>query len=78
MEFGWTADEKAFRRELLDFLKEVLPHDWEEIAKDGRGATSKRRFRGSSVACSPRAVGSPNTGRGNTADETLHPGAMPS
>jgi alkylation response protein AidB-like acyl-CoA dehydrogenase len=48
MEFGWTADEEAFRRELLAFLQEALPEDWEEIARDGPGsdvqAVFSRRF----------------------------------
>ena len=44
MEFGWTEDEQGFRRELLEFLREALPQDWEEIAKDGPGSDVQAGF----------------------------------
>ena len=44
MEFGWTTDELEFRRELLEFLREALPQDWEEIAKDGPGSDVQAGF----------------------------------
>ncbi|MEE2678540.1 MAG: acyl-CoA dehydrogenase family protein [Myxococcota bacterium] len=44
MEFGWSDDDRAFRRELAEFLVEQLPEDWEERAKDGPGSDSQARF----------------------------------
>jgi len=44
LEFGWSDDDRAFRRELAEFLVEQLPEDWEERAKDGPGSDSQARF----------------------------------
>ena len=37
MEFAWSEDEARFRRELVAFLDDALPPEWEEISKDGPG-----------------------------------------
>ncbi len=44
MEFGWTEDEQAFRRDLLRFLDEALPADWEELSKHGPGSDLQAVF----------------------------------
>ena len=44
MEFDWTDDDLAFRRELRDFLAEVLPENWEEMSKDGPGSDVQAEF----------------------------------
>ncbi len=44
MEFGWSDGDRAFRRELSEFLAENLPDDWEELAKDGPGSDVQARF----------------------------------
>lgn len=38
MEFGWTDEDLAFRRELKEFLEQTLPDNWEEMSKDGPGS----------------------------------------
>ena len=38
MEFDWSPEDDAFRRELVAFLEESLPGDWEEISKGGPGS----------------------------------------
>ena len=37
MEFDWTEEDRAFRRELQDFLAEALPPGWNEMAAGGPG-----------------------------------------
>jgi alkylation response protein AidB-like acyl-CoA dehydrogenase len=44
LEFGWSSDDRAYRRELQQFLSATLPADWDEIAKDGPGSDSQARF----------------------------------
>ena len=44
MEFDWTEDDLAFRRELQGFLAESLPVGWEEMAKDGPGSDVQAEF----------------------------------
>jgi alkylation response protein AidB-like acyl-CoA dehydrogenase len=44
VEFDWTDDDLAFRRELRDFLAEVLPENWEEMSKDGPGSDVQAEF----------------------------------
>jgi len=44
VEFGWSDEDRAFRRELIEFLGEHLPDDWEELAKDGPGSDVQARF----------------------------------
>ncbi|HZO08774.1 MAG TPA: acyl-CoA dehydrogenase family protein [Myxococcota bacterium] len=44
MDFTWSAEEQAFRRELRAFLAEALPPDWDEIAKDGPGSDAQAAF----------------------------------
>ena len=44
MEFGWSDEDRAFRRELAAFLAENLPDDWEERAQDGPGSDAQARF----------------------------------
>ena len=38
MEFAWSEEDLAFRRELRAFLAETLPADWEEISRHGPGS----------------------------------------
>jgi len=44
VEFGWSDEDRAFRRELAAFLAENLPDDWEERAQDGPGSDAQARF----------------------------------
>ena len=44
MEFGWSADDLAFRAELRAWLDVELPPDWEEIAKGGPGSDAQVAF----------------------------------
>lgn len=44
MEFGWSRDDRAYRRELQKFLAATLPDDWDELAKDGPGSDAQARF----------------------------------
>ena len=44
MEFSWSDEEVRFRRELVAFLEQVLPPDWEQISKDGPGGDGQARF----------------------------------
>jgi alkylation response protein AidB-like acyl-CoA dehydrogenase len=44
VEFDWTEEDLAFRRELRDFLAEVLPEEWDEMSKDGPGSDVQAEF----------------------------------
>ncbi len=44
MDFAWSDEDEAFRRELRAFLDEALPPDWDEIAKDGPGSDAQAAF----------------------------------
>ena len=44
MEFGWSAEDLAFRAELRAWLDVELPPDWEEIAKGGPGSDEQVAF----------------------------------
>ncbi len=44
MEFEWSREDLAFRRELREFLDEALPENWDEIAKDGPGSDAQAEF----------------------------------
>jgi alkylation response protein AidB-like acyl-CoA dehydrogenase len=44
VEFDWTEEDLAFRRELRDFLADVLPDDWEQMSKDGPGSDAQAEF----------------------------------
>ena len=44
MDFDWTGEDLAFRRELRDFLADVLPANWEEMSKDGPGSDVQAEF----------------------------------
>jgi alkylation response protein AidB-like acyl-CoA dehydrogenase len=44
VEFGWSDEDLAYRRELEAFLAEALPDRWEEMAKDGPGSDLQAEF----------------------------------
>ena len=44
MEFEWSPEDAAFRRELAAFLDAELPADWDELAKDGPGSEAQAAF----------------------------------
>ena len=44
MDFAWSDEDAAFRRELCEFLRATLPPDWDEIAKDGPGSDAQAAF----------------------------------
>jgi alkylation response protein AidB-like acyl-CoA dehydrogenase len=44
VEFDWTEEDEAFRRELKDFLAEELPANWDAMAADGPGSDVQARF----------------------------------
>ena len=44
MEFGWSQQEQAYRREVQAFLAEHLPPDWEELSKGGPGSDAQADF----------------------------------
>ena len=44
MEFGWSEEDEAFRRDLEAFLEETLPADWAEMSKDGPGSDTQAAF----------------------------------
>jgi alkylation response protein AidB-like acyl-CoA dehydrogenase len=44
MEFDWSREDAAFRRELAAFLDEALPGDFDELAKDGPGSEAQAVF----------------------------------
>ncbi len=44
MEFSWSEADLGFRRELLEFLDETLPENWDEISKDGPGGDAQAAY----------------------------------
>jgi alkylation response protein AidB-like acyl-CoA dehydrogenase len=44
VDFSWSDEDAAFRRELCAFLDVALPPDWDEIAKDGPGSDAQTSF----------------------------------
>jgi alkylation response protein AidB-like acyl-CoA dehydrogenase len=44
VEFGWSEEDLAFRRELAEFLTETLPENWAEMSKDGPGSDVQAEF----------------------------------
>ena len=44
MEFGWSVEDVEFRQELVEFLDETLPADWDELSKGGPGSESQAGF----------------------------------
>ena len=44
MEFGWSDQDIAFKRELREFLDQTLPPDWEELSKEGPGSDAQAEF----------------------------------
>jgi len=44
VDFGWTAEQQAFRQRLQDFLAANLPADWEAIAHHGPGSAEITAF----------------------------------
>jgi len=44
VEFDWSEEEEAYRREVQAFLAEHLPPDWEEISKGGPGSDAQAAF----------------------------------
>jgi alkylation response protein AidB-like acyl-CoA dehydrogenase len=44
VDFEWTDEDEAFRRELRALLAEALPGNWDEIAKDGPGSDAQAAF----------------------------------
>jgi alkylation response protein AidB-like acyl-CoA dehydrogenase len=68
MEFGWTAEQEAYRKELREILRENLPADWwQSYAYDGpsnpklmqfaRGFAKKLAAKGHVVSHWPKAYG---------------------
>jgi alkylation response protein AidB-like acyl-CoA dehydrogenase len=44
VDFSWSDEDAAFRRELCAFLDATLPPDWDEVAKDGPGSDAQTAF----------------------------------
>jgi alkylation response protein AidB-like acyl-CoA dehydrogenase len=44
VEFDWSPEDEAFRRDLVGFLEATLPEDWEELSKQGPGGDGQARF----------------------------------
>ncbi|NRA02485.1 MAG: acyl-CoA dehydrogenase family protein [Myxococcales bacterium] len=44
MEFDWSPEDEAFRRDLVAFLDQTLPQDWEEMSKQGPGGEGQAQF----------------------------------
>jgi len=44
VDFAWSDEDAAFRRELRAFLDAALPPDWDRIAKDGPGSDAQAAF----------------------------------
>jgi alkylation response protein AidB-like acyl-CoA dehydrogenase len=44
VEFAWSDADARFRRELVAFLDETLPPDWEEMSRDGPGGEAQAAF----------------------------------
>ena len=44
MEFSWSLEDLAFRQELLAFLDQTLPENWDELSKDGPGGDGQAAY----------------------------------
>ncbi len=44
MEFNWSEEDLAFRRDFIAFLGEALPKDWKEVSKEGPGSEAQASF----------------------------------
>jgi alkylation response protein AidB-like acyl-CoA dehydrogenase len=44
LEFDWSSEDARHREEVRVFLDEILPDDWEEIAKHGPGSDGQAAF----------------------------------
>ena len=44
MEFGWSQQDRDFRRDLVAFLDETLPEDWERLSQDGPGSETQAEY----------------------------------
>jgi alkylation response protein AidB-like acyl-CoA dehydrogenase len=44
MQFEWPDEDLRFRRELVRFLEDTLPADWDEISKEGPGSDAQAEF----------------------------------
>ncbi len=44
MDFEWNPEDQAYRQELRGFLAQILPPDWDEIAKGGPGSDAQAAF----------------------------------
>jgi alkylation response protein AidB-like acyl-CoA dehydrogenase len=44
MEFGWSADQQAFRARVVDFLATNLPKDWTRLCRHGPGSRELTDF----------------------------------
>ena len=44
MEFDWSVEDAAYRKEFVDFLGEILPENWDEISKHGPGSDLQAEF----------------------------------
>ena len=44
VEFGWSQEDRDFRRELVEFVDETLPADWEELSQDGPGSEAQAEY----------------------------------
>ena len=44
VEFDWSREDRDFRAELVAFLAETLPADWEHISRDGPGSEAQVRY----------------------------------
>jgi alkylation response protein AidB-like acyl-CoA dehydrogenase len=44
VDFAWSEEDLAFRRELRQFLEDALPEDWDEVSKGGPGSDAQAAF----------------------------------
>lgn len=44
MDFGWSAQDEAFRRKVRGFLKRELPDDWDAVSRHGPGSREQTAF----------------------------------
>ncbi len=44
MEFSWSEEDLAFRREVREFLAKALPANWAELSKHGPGSDAQAEF----------------------------------
>jgi alkylation response protein AidB-like acyl-CoA dehydrogenase len=44
MEFGWSAEQQAFRARVVDFLATHLPCDWSQLCRHGPGSRELTEF----------------------------------